>query len=132
MPGMRAWPSLVVLALSGVVHPMPAWAEDAAAERGKALLLRHQESGCVLCHRIPGLASRAELGPDLAGVASRMAATDLFDRIADARTLNPNTIMPPTLSNQHLRQIAPEWQGKTLLVPAQVHDIVAYLMAYAR
>ena len=109
-----------------------AWANDAATERGRALLLNHQASGCVLCHRIPGLASRAELGPDLAGVASRLDAKALFDRIADARRQQPQTLMPPALSEDNLRHVAPEWQGKTLLAPQQVHDIVSYLMAHAR
>jgi len=130
MRGLRAGLGLLVWAASF------AWAGEAASDasvaRGQALLLHHQVSGCVLCHRIPGVPSRAEIGPDLAGVASRFDGQALFDRIADARVFQPQTLMPPTLSSHTLRQVAPEWQGKTLLMPDQVHDIVAYLMAHAR
>lgn len=129
-----SWRVLGAWGLSWVLAASSVWAQSdgQAAQRGQVLLLKHQESGCILCHRIPGLPSSAELGPDLAGVASRYLPSELFERIADARRFNPDTRMPPTLSAAHLQRVAPEWRDKTLLTPQQVSDLVAYLQRHAR
>ena len=57
--------------------------------RGRALLLQRQESGCILCHVLPGLPPGGALGPPLHGLASRYNSSELFQRIADARRVNP-------------------------------------------
>lgn len=105
--------------------------EAASVERGRALLANRAESGCVLCHVVPGFAQGGELGPSLVGVGQRTSAQDLRRRIADARSFNPHTIMPPYLSAQGLQSVAPAYQGRTVLTPQGLDDIVAYLRSAA-
>ncbi len=100
--------------------------------RGRSLLLQRQESGCILCHVVPGLPGLTPggaLGPPLAGLASRYSAEELFQRIADARRVNPETIMPPYLSTAGLHNVARAQVGKTVLTEQGLADIVAYLLA---
>lgn len=104
----------------------------ASIERGRALLANRVESGCVLCHALPGFAQGGDLGPSLVGIAQRSSAQELRRRIADARLFNPATIMPPYLSTEGLRSVAPAHQGRTALSAQGLEDIVAYLLAAAR
>lgn len=97
-------------------------------ERGQALLLRRHDSGCILCHEVPGIPQGGNLGPPLGGMAARYSADELRARIADARAFNPQTIMPPTRSTAGLQRVAPGLQGQTLLTQQALEDIVAYLM----
>ena len=97
--------------------------------RGRALLLQRQESGCILCHVLPGLPPGGALGPPLHGLASRYNSSELFQRIADARRVNPETIMPPYLSTEGLHNVARAQVGKTVLSEQALADIVAYLLA---
>lgn len=104
----------------------------ASVERGRLLLANRNESGCVLCHVVPGLPAGGELGPSLAGIAQRSSVDQLRSRIADARRLNPHTIMPPYLSTEGLQDVAAPYQGRSVLSPQGLEDIVAYLMTVAR
>ena len=61
-------------------QPVPA---SEAAQRGYQLLLQRQDSGCVLCHRIPGLPVGGDIGPSLHGLAARGSASAVRERIAD-------------------------------------------------
>ena len=104
-------------------------APDGDAARGRALLLQRQQSGCVLCHGVPGLPSGGALGPALLDLGRRYSRDALFQRIADARRANPDTIMPPYLSTEGLNNVAQAQSGQTVLSPQAVADIVAYLLA---
>ena len=104
----------------------------ASIERGRALLANRHETGCVLCHVVPGFAAGGELGPSLAGIAQRGPADQLRQRIADARLLNPHTIMPVYGNVKGLQSVAPAYQGQPVLSAQGLDDIVAYLMALAR
>ena len=103
--------------------------------RGRALLLDRQESGCILCHVLPGLQAGGvgsvggNIGPDLSGLGQRYSRDDLRLRIADARRFNPDTVMPPYLSTDGLHNVARAQAGKTVLSEQALADIVAYLLA---
>ena len=128
---MRAAPLGALLALAcwcaGAAAQLPAGpAQDVASiERGRALLANRHETGCVLCHVVPGFAAGGELGPSLAGVAQRGAAAQL-------RQFNPHTIMPVYGNVSGLQSVAPAYQGQPVLSAQGLDDIVAYLMAVAR
>ena len=110
-----------------------AWAQDqpsqgpVSSERGRALLLQRQDTGCVLCHQIPGLPAGGALGPSLQGLAQRSTPLQARARIADARRFNPQTIMPPYLSTEGLNNVAAPYRGQTVLTPQALDDIVSYL-----
>ena len=108
------------------------------AARGRALLLDRQESGCILCHVLPGLpqggaggvgGAGGTIGPALSGLGQRYTRDDLPLRIADARRTNPDTIMPPYFSTEGLHNVARAQAGKTVLSEQGLADIVAYLLA---
>lgn len=126
--GALAW--AVFLAMSGAQAQTPE--ETARIERGRALLANRAETGCVLCHALPGFAQGGDLGPSLVGLARYRSADELRRRIADPRLFNPETIMPAYLSLQGLQAVAPAYQGRTVLTPQGLEDIVAYLLAPAR
>ena len=98
------------------------------AERGRALLLQRHETGCILCHMVPGLALGGAIGPPLLDIAKRLDADALRARIADARRFNPDTVMPPTRSTVGLHNVAAPYAGRSLLTEQALDDIVAYLM----
>ena len=109
---------------------MPATASAATAdvERGRKLLVNRQETGCVLCHTIPGMKDGGEMGPNLQGLSQRLSAEQIRYRIADPRLLNPQTFMPAYFSTQGLHNVAKPLVGKTVLTEQGLEDIVAYLL----
>ena len=96
-------------------------------ERGKALLLQRQDSGCVLCHQVQGLPVGGALGPSLVGFAERSTKTQARERFADARRFNPQTIMPAYLSTEGLNKVASHYKGQTILTAQGLEDILSYL-----
>lgn len=122
---MRAWPVLLLVAAS---------AHAGDAERGRALVADRTQTLCLLCHALTaaGDANQGNLAPPLAGIATRLDAKDLRDRIADMRRFNPATVMPPFRSTAGLRDVAPAWAGKPALTEQQLDDIVAYLGTLAK
>jgi L-cysteine S-thiosulfotransferase len=129
---MRSWASpLGALACAGLVSATAVAQTVGSVERGRVLLANRTESGCVLCHQVPGLPAGGELGPPLTGLARLGGAQMLRERIADARRFNPQTIMPPYLSTDGLQDVAAAYRGQTVLTPQGLDDIVAYLMRMA-
>jgi sulfur-oxidizing protein SoxX len=130
--GALAWAAVAVAQVQPPVLPSAAGAAAASVERGRLLLANRNESGCVLCHVVPGLPAGGELGPSLVGIAQRSTADQLRRRIADARAFNPYTIMPPYQSTEGLQGVAAVYQGRPVLSPQGLEDIVAYLTTVAR
>ncbi len=129
---MRSWASpLGALACAGLMSATALAQTVGSVERGRVLLANRTESGCVLCHQVPGLPAGGELGPPLTGLARLGGAQMLRERIADARRFNPQTIMPPYLSTDGLQDVAAAYRGQTVLTAQGLDDIVAYLMRMA-
>jgi sulfur-oxidizing protein SoxX len=101
--------------------------QTGSPERGKALLLQRQDSGCVLCHQVQGLPVGGALGPSLVGLPERSTKAQARERIADARRFNPQTIMPAYLSTEGLNKVASPYQGQTILTAQGLEDILSYL-----
>lgn len=74
-------------------------AEDARVGAGRELAHSYEKGNCLGCHRIPAdpkAVTLATLGPPLIDVRGRYPdRTLLRDRLWDATTYNPMTIMPP-------------------------------------
>jgi len=117
--------------LAALLSAASAHAEPGDVERGRALVADRTQSLCLLCHALTaaGDANQGNLAPPLDGMAARLNAKGLRDRIADMRRFNPATVMPPFRSTEGLRDVAPAWQGRAALTEQQLDDIVAYLMA---
>ena len=103
-------------------------AATADVERGRKLLLNRQETGCLLCHVVPGFKDGGDMGPSLVGVGERLSAEALRQRIADPRVLNPQTFMPAYFSTKGLQNVAKPLKGKTVLTEQALEDIIIYLL----
>ena len=110
--------------------PDPLTATPGNASRGRAIVASRQSGLCLLCHTgpIPEDRFQGNLAPDLAGAGTRWSAGQLRLRMADARRLNPDTIMPAYYRSEGLQRVAPAWRGKTLLTAQEIEDVVAYLL----
>jgi sulfur-oxidizing protein SoxX len=84
---------------------------------------------CLMCHAGPGSTAAAQgtLAPSLAGVADRLSAAQMRQRIVDPRRANPDTLMPPYGVSDGLQRVGKAWAEKPMLVPQQIEDVVAYL-----
>lgn len=102
---------------------------DGNAEQGRTLMLQAQKSLCILCHTgpFPEIPFMGTLAPDLSGVGSRYTIDEIRARIVDNRKFNPDTIMPPFLSQEGLTRVGPRWAGNTILTDQEVDDIATFL-----
>ena len=109
---------------------MPATKSAATAnvERGRKLLLNRQDTGCILCHVVPGFKDGGDMGPSLVGVGQRLSPELLRQRIADPRVINPQTFMPAYFSTKGLQNVAKPLKGKTVLTEQALEDIILYLL----
>jgi sulfur-oxidizing protein SoxX len=109
--------------------PEPLSSEPGDATRGRSIVANRQLGLCLLCHRgpLPEERFQGTLAPDLAGAGRRWTAAQLRLRLADARRLNPDSIMPAYYRSEGLTRVGNAWQGKTLLSAQQMEDVVAYL-----
>lgn len=99
------------------------------AARGRAIVADRAKGLCVLCHQvpIPEVRFQGDLGPGLAGTGSRWSIAALRLRVADARRLNLDTIMPSYLGAGGLVRVGAAFREKPILSPAEIEDVVAYL-----
>ncbi len=106
----------------------PAQAEGDAA-RGAVLAASRSQGLCVLCHALPGQPAplQGTIGPALAGVGARLGHEDLRQRLLVPERINPETLMPSYGRTEGLQRVAPALQGRPLLTPSQIDDVVAYL-----
>jgi L-cysteine S-thiosulfotransferase len=87
------------------------------------------DGNCLLCHAIPGADRPAgNVGPSLAGIGSRLSSEEIRQRIIDPARFNPATTMPPYGRTDGLHQVAAQYRGKPLLTPAEIEDVVAFLL----
>lgn len=113
----------------GDTIPEPLTDAPGDAKRGRQVVLDREVGNCLICHHVPEPAERfqGELGPDLAGVGSRLTAAQLRLRIVDQSRINPRTLMPPYYRVDRLALVAEQYRGKPVLTAQQVEDVVAYL-----
>ena len=110
--------------------PQPLTSVAGGAARGRAIVANRQLGLCLLCHTgpIPEERFQGNLAPDLAGAGKRWSAAQLRLRMVDARSLNPQTIMPSYHRTDGLNRVAPAWIATPMLAAQQVEDVVAYLL----
>lgn len=116
----------------GIPAALTATPGDAA--RGRAIVAQRQQGLCLLCHSgpIPEERFQGNLAPPLDGAGSRWTAAQLRLRVADARRLNPASLMPPfhalpDAAGEARQRVGVAWRGQPILQAQQVEDVVAYL-----
>jgi sulfur-oxidizing protein SoxX len=111
----------------GLAQPLTATPGEAG--RGKALVGSRQEGLCLLCHSgpFPDARSQGNLASNLEGAGNRWTEAQLRLRVADARRLDPDGLMPSLHRTEGLTRVGSAWRDKPVLSAQQVEDIVAYL-----
>ena len=111
--------------------PQSLTGQRADPQRGREVVASRQLGNCLLCHRMPVPEERFQgsIGPDLAGVASRLSAGQIRLRIVDASRLNPASLMPPYYRLEGLQRVMAAYRDKPILTAEQVEDAVAFLEA---
>jgi sulfur-oxidizing protein SoxX len=143
MSHVQAWLAALVMAcmparvcafeVRGDGIPLPLTSTPGDAARGRAIVADRRVGLCLLCHSGPIVEERFQgnLAPPLQGAGRRWTAAQLRLRIADARLLNPESLMPafhrPAPSDLDVRRVAQPYRNKPLLDAQQVEDVVAYL-----
>jgi sulfur-oxidizing protein SoxX len=103
-------------------------AGDPAA--GRAVAIDRKKGNCLACHvlPIPEQSFHGEIGPDLSDVASRLSEGELRLRVVDPKVVNDDTIMPSFYKVDGFHRVLKKFEGKTVLGPQDVEDVIAYLM----
>lgn len=92
-----------------------ALAEQSIIEEGRQIAFDRKKGNCLSCHAIEGGDMPGNIGPPLLAMQSRFPdASKLKAQISDARTANPDTIMPPFGPNQ-------------ILTDAEIDKVVAFI-----
>ena len=99
-------------------------------ERGRVIAGDPLRGNCLACHQlpIPEEDFHGNLGPPLAGIASRQSTGMIRLHIVDQSRFNPETVMPGYYRPfGQLHRVAAEYQGRTYLSAQEIEDVVAYL-----
>jgi sulfur-oxidizing protein SoxX len=91
--------------------PAQKWAEPAgykgSKENGAKIFSDIQQGNCAACHCADGVKGCGNIGPSLIKYKKELGEQRtrdwIFQKIADARMDNPETVMPPTLSTNTLK-----------------------------
>lgn len=110
-----------------VTQPLTATPGEAA--RGRALVQDRGKGNCITCHVLPLPADfMGNLGPPLAGVASRLAPGELRLRVIDSKRINPESNMPSYYRVAGLNGVGRRYAGQPMLTAQEVEDVLAYLL----
>ena len=99
------------------------------AERGQRLALNRAKGNCITCHQMPLEADfQGDIGPPLAGVASRYEPGELRLRLVDSKQINPDSNMPSYHRIANLTGVRREFVGQPILTAQEVEDVLAFLL----
>jgi len=71
-------------------------AEASSIAEGKKIAFNRKKGNCLACHQIEGGSLPGNIGPPLLAMKARFPDKSILRaQIADSRTNNPTTIMPP-------------------------------------
>jgi L-cysteine S-thiosulfotransferase len=109
--------------------PEPLTAERGDAQRGRAIVVNRQKGLCLLCHSgpFPEEKTPGNLSTNLSGAGSRWTVAQLRLRVADARRLNPDSLMPSFHRVSAGDRVAQPYAGQPILNAQEVEDVVAFL-----
>ncbi len=115
----------------GAEIPAPLTDSPGNPGRGRELVRDAGNVTCLICHRMPfpDEPDQGLLGPDLAGVGSRLTPGELRLRLVDPKLLNADTIMPSYYRTQGLTRVGRAYAGRPIYSAQQIEDVVAFLSA---
>jgi sulfur-oxidizing protein SoxX len=104
-------------------------AQAGDAANGRKIVENRALSACLLCHSGPFPAPylQGNIGPPLEGVADRLTPEQIRQRLINPSQFNPDTVMPAYGNVVKLNRVGPAWQGRPILTPVQIDDVVAFL-----
>lgn len=116
--------------VDGTSIPKALTAAPGDPDRGRKVAINRKTGNCLACHvlPIPEQPFHGKVGPDLSEIGSTASAGELRLRIVNPKLLNPETIMPAFYRNDGFNRVLKKFEGKTILTPQEVEDVVAYLM----
>ena len=87
----------------GDAIPAPLGGKIGDPERGRALVLDRTQGNCLICHRVPepNEPFQGTIGPDLAGVGTRLDAGQLRLRLVDASLLGDGLCRRGIVPGEH-------------------------------
>ena len=128
----RAALSLVVLVFSlSTIASSSAWADEASIAAGKKIAFDRKKGNCLACHTNSDRDDQSfhgEVGPTLDGAGDRWTEAELRGIVANAKMTFEDTIMPAFYRVDGFNRTLEKFDGKSILTPEQVEDVVAYLM----
>jgi len=116
-----------VIADNGIAQSLTGRHGDPAS--GLKIAVNRKLGNCLGCHAMPvkDVQFPGNLGPDLAGVGTRLSEAELRLRLVDAKRVNPATSMPGFYKIDGLNGVDKKHLGKPMLSAEQIEDLVAYL-----
>ena len=119
----------IQLAVVGDGVPQPLTQLPGNAQQGRAIVLSRQRGLCLLCHSgpFPEEPVQATISTNLSGAGSRWSEAQLRLRVADARWLNPDSLMPSFHRLPTASRVPSALQDKPVLSAQEVEDVVAFL-----
>jgi sulfur-oxidizing protein SoxX len=114
-----------------LILALPCGVARADDHTAREIITDARRGNCISCHRVPlaGVPDGAfgNIGPSLAGVGARLSASQIRERIVDARRLTLNTLMPPYGSKQGLYRVQKRFEDRTILSDEEIDVVVTYL-----
>lgn len=122
-------PGLMPYTIVDAQIPKSLTGQPGDAARGKAVFVNRRKGNCLSCHTapIPEEDFHGQIGPDLAGVGSRLNEGEMRLRLVDAKAILPDSLMPSFYRTGGLRQVKKGFEGKPILEPQEIEDVIAYL-----
>lgn len=103
----------------------------ANAADGRKFFADRKLGNCLACHANSDMSDQlfhGEVGPPLDGVAERWSPEELRAIVVNSKAVfGEQTVMPGFYSLDVGKNVAKDFQGKTILTAEQVESIVAYL-----
>ena len=104
----------------------------ASAAEGRKFFADRRLGNCLACHANSEMSEQqfhGEVGPSLDGVAERWTPEQLRAIVVNSKAVfGEQTVMPGFYSLEVGKNVAKNFQGKTILTAEQVESIVAYLV----
>lgn len=116
----------------GIAVPDPLTDAEGDPEKGREVFAARKLGNCLACHANGDLADlpfHGEVGPPLDGAGDRWGEAELRGIVVNAKQVfGEQTIMPGFYVLDSGKRVMEQFEGKPILSPQEVEDLVAYLM----